>query len=103
MKVLQALENIHAAGVVHRDMEDRHIVHNNGDVRIIDFDLAIVGHICKHRSIIPYRLAPLEMQFGCHELYELLVGCEIFTPSESVLPSVNIRMFISTPKYTTRS
>ena len=87
MKAWQALERIHKAGVMHCDMQDYHVVHQNGDVRIVDFDAADKEHECKHLLVKPYEYPPLRLEFGCEEIYDFLVGCEIYTlDSESVPP-----------------
>ena len=85
MKAWQALERIHKAGVMHCDMQDYHVVHQNGDVRIVDFDAADKEHECKHPIVKPYEYPPLRLDFGCEEIYDFLVGCDIYTmDSESV-------------------
>ena len=89
MRIVEALERIHDSGVKHADIAKQHILfdkgHDNLDssVCIIDFDRA-EEHRCKRAGdmIIPDDWIPLEADFNCPELYDIVSGLNIWTPSK---------------------
>ena len=82
MKVVEAMMRIHRAGVMHCDVDERH-VDDDDNIRIIDFDHAFKKHVCRRifdNELHEYVLR--QPDYRCDELHEIAKRSDVWTGSE---------------------
>ncbi|KAJ7867969.1 hypothetical protein B0H13DRAFT_1576187, partial [Mycena leptocephala] len=71
-RLILAVGRLHAHGATHGDLYEQNILVKDGQPILIDLEKT-APHQCQRRmGILPGAIAPLEKQFGCSELYELV-------------------------------
>ncbi|KDQ52203.1 hypothetical protein JAAARDRAFT_162938 [Jaapia argillacea MUCL 33604] len=72
LKLLEKLDKIHGAGLVHLDIAPRNVVTKDGELFWIDFEHS-ARHACpRTHTVRPGEFKPNVGDFGCVELYEFI-------------------------------
>ncbi|KAL6301408.1 kinase-like domain-containing protein [Sparassis latifolia] len=80
--IIEALAKIHAAGVQHGDIREYNVVlYQNRQPTIIDFDRAEKHQCLCPRPILFDVTEPYRNEFGCNELYQICLDCDVWTPN----------------------
>ncbi|KDQ52202.1 hypothetical protein JAAARDRAFT_198384 [Jaapia argillacea MUCL 33604] len=83
-KLIEKLEKVHGAGLVHQDISPRNVVFKDGDPFWIDFEHS-ARHACgKTGAVIPGEFKPDLQDFGCAELYEFVESLRLWKSSKSI-------------------
>ncbi|MFK7803631.1 MAG: protein kinase [Anaerolineae bacterium] len=91
-KLLQALAYLHRRGVLHRDLKPENVLVSNGNLRVLDFGLAVSEKVAPNSLAgTPYYMAPESINDGEYTVaadlysvgvlcYQLLTGKHPFEP-----------------------
>ncbi|KDQ52253.1 hypothetical protein JAAARDRAFT_162994 [Jaapia argillacea MUCL 33604] len=78
LKLVEKLDKIHTAGVIHQDLAARHIVMKDNEPYWIDFGEA-ARHSCRKRmEVTPGDFSPDLHEFGCTEIYEFVERLDLW-------------------------
>lgn len=64
IQVLQALSYVHRHGIIHRDLKPSNILVHNGQVKVLDFGLAVNAEMAQGRAGSLYYMAPEIISIG---------------------------------------
>ncbi|VDC02450.1 unnamed protein product, partial [Peniophora sp. CBMAI 1063] len=89
--LVNAVLDLHAAQIIHGQLDPRHVLLRDGRPCIIDFSRASVGHICdgsqsllgigEGRIEFGREVDPGKDGFGCDEMYEILKAMRVWRPA----------------------
>ena len=87
IRLIALVYEVHARGVIHNHIEDRHVLQKKGWPYLIDFSEATLDHDCPRKSDNLNNqdygevMHPLKEEFGCKEIYEVCQETGRWSPS----------------------
>ncbi|VDB97965.1 unnamed protein product [Peniophora sp. CBMAI 1063] len=87
-RLVALVYELHKRGVVHNQIEDRHVLQKDGWPYVVDFSKATSDHDCPHKSgnlddqNYGAAMHPPEEEFGCKEIYEVCQETGMWLPMD---------------------